>query len=336
MFNHCIVGAGASGILLILLLIESRHVYPKDIALIDPQLDGGDLTRKWYPVISNTPWSVTINAIRKFLPSLTIPTWALEMQMEKPTPVGKISRLLVDLLAPYRNEIKYFQASAQTVNWSNGTWIITLSNGNTLQSGKVHLTFGSESKSLSYPVPSIPLEIALDSRKLSDYIRGDETVVVFGTAHSGTLVLKNLVDSAVKKVYALHTGTAAFKWARDGEYDGLKLEAAAIADDIVHLKYPAIQLIPLSEVDRLPPSSTLDWVIYAIGFQSRKSCKILVDGSEIDSTLYDGRSGRLTNAPNAWGFGIAYPSLAPDAIHWDVGISSFLEHIHRQIPQILS
>ena len=37
-----------------------------------------------------------------------------------------------------------------------------------------------------------------------------------------------------------------------------------------------------------------------------------------------------------WGFGIAYPSQAPDGIHWDVGVSSFLEHIHGQTSSIVS
>jgi hypothetical protein len=35
--------------------------------------------------------------------------------------------------------------------------------------------------------------------------------------------------------------------------------------------------------------------------------------------------------PNAWGFGIAYPSQAPDGIHFDVGVASFIEHISNNI-----
>jgi hypothetical protein len=75
-------------------------------------------------------------------------------------------------------------------------------------------------------------------------------------------------------------------------------------------------------------------VIYAIGFQPSAGTTISLDGSPI-MTGYDGKTGALTNVPRAWGFGIAYPSQAPDGVHWDVGISSFLDHMAAQVSSIV-
>ena len=73
----------------------------------------------------------------------------------------------------------------------------------------------------------------------------------------------------------------------------------------------------------------MDWVIYAIGFEANKNIKC-----EIDLTKYDKTSGKILNTENAYGFGIAYPSLAPDSIHVDVGVYSFIEHIQKQLEDI--
>ena len=73
-----------------------------------------------------------------------------------------------------------------------------------------------------------------------------------------------------------------------------------------------------------------DWVIYSIGFETTQI------SSNIDLTKYDNTTGKILETDNAYGFGIAYPSLAPDSIHVDVGIISFVEHIQKQIQLLLT
>ena len=51
----CIIGSGAAGILL-LLNLQKANVPASKILIIDPHHDGGDLTRKWGSVRSNTIW----------------------------------------------------------------------------------------------------------------------------------------------------------------------------------------------------------------------------------------------------------------------------------------
>jgi cation diffusion facilitator CzcD-associated flavoprotein CzcO len=329
MYRQCIIGAGISGILLILLLIQTHHIPPDSIVIIDPHFDGGALTRSWAPVTSNTPWSVTYKALKRYLSSYEFPEWATTLPMDQPTPVSKISALVMDLIKPHLKSIKCIKGYVSQVSWANNTWSVTVG-PTTIGSQKIHFTFGSSPKSLDLPTPSIPLEIALDSRRLQDYIQPNQKVLVFGTAHSGTLIIRNLTNLGAQ-VTAVYSGSTPFKWARDGEYDGVKLEAAEIADDIVHLKYPSVKLLPLGEFIL----TEADWVVYAIGFEQDNRLVVLVDGQQTTYSKYNGWTGKLADVPNAWGFGIAYPSLAPDAVHRDVGISSFVEHINRQLTSIL-
>ena len=53
MNNICIIGAGVTGLSLLLLLQESG-IDPSKIVVIDPHFDGGDLARKWTTIQSNT------------------------------------------------------------------------------------------------------------------------------------------------------------------------------------------------------------------------------------------------------------------------------------------
>jgi hypothetical protein len=69
------------------------------------------------------------------------------------------------------------------------------------------------------------------------------------------------------------------------------------------------------------------YVVYAIGFETR-----YIEIENIDSTKYDSKTGKITD--NIYGFGIAYPSSAPDNIHYDVGVYAFMEHILNQIENI--
>jgi hypothetical protein len=68
-----------------------------------------------------------------------------------------------------------------------------------------------------------------------------------------------------------------------------------------------------------------------MGFQPRL-VDIRIDGTLRSPTEYNGTTGKMYYG--AWGFGIAYPNLAPDGIHRDVSVAAFLEHMKRQIPEI--
>lgn len=327
MTDICIVGAGATGLLLLLLLQEAGADLSR-VTMIDPQFDGGDLARKWAGVVSNTPWSKTIDSLRVFCPSLSLQL----KEQDSTTPLIDIAHLLRGLAKPLLKHVRKIQGRVIQSDYNSDTqrWTTRVGTGS-VTSSKLILAQGSEPKSMDLPIPSIPLEIALDESRLKHYVKPGEKTIVFGTMHSGTLVINNLAALGAE-VTAYYKSEQPFYWARDMAYDGIKADAADIADKIVAGDIK-VTLVPTTNTAQVIRSSyDADWVVYAMGFSPR-DVPISINGLQYSEKEY-GEDGRLTNAP-AWGFGIAYPNRAPDGVHWDVSVASFLEHMKRQIPSIL-
>lgn len=327
--NICIIGAGVTGLSTLLLLQESG-VDMSQVTIIDPHFDGGDLARKWTAVQSNTPWSKTINALLNHCPSLKIDS---KFELTQTTPLVEIANLLRNLVK--WETVNRIQGSVTKANYNSESRAWTLFvDKQEITTKKLILAQGSEPKRMDISIPSIPLEIAIDANRLKHLIKKGEKVLVFGTLHSGTLVIRNLVEAGAR-VVAYYNSAEPFYWDRDGVYDGIKAEAADIADDIVAGKIP-VELVQINDTSKLIRTShNAEWVVYSMGFVPRNTIELRVD-SVIKSTLsYDGKNGSLNEVPAAWGFGVAYPNLAPDGIHWDVSVAAFLEHIKLQIPDLL-
>jgi len=333
MTSICIIGAGATGILLLLLLQEAG-VDVTNISIVDPYFDVGDLARKWTSVISNTPWSKTIDSLRAACPSLAIPVRA---DADSTTPLVEIAHLLRSLVSPVLQRVKQIQGHVLQSNYdtSKQLWMTVVNVGGTqqtIETSKLILTQGSEPKTMNLPIPSIPLEIALDISRVKQYVKRGEKILVFGTMHSGTLVIQNLVSLGAE-VIGYYQSEKPFYWARDGAYDGIKADAADIADKIVAGNLP-VTLVPTKDTAQvIRTSHSAQWTVFAMGFTPRL-VEMRVDGTQCSSSEYDEHSGRILGAP-AWGFGIAYPNRAPDGIHWDVSVASFLEHMKQQLPKII-
>ena len=112
--NICIIGAGVTGLSLLLLLQESGADLSK-IIIIDPHFDGGDLARKWTAVQSNTPWSKTLDAIKATCPSLKLPDFPDTNASSK---LVEIAALLRNLAAPTLKKVQQIQGTALKVNYS--------------------------------------------------------------------------------------------------------------------------------------------------------------------------------------------------------------------------
>lgn len=332
MKTTCIVGAGIANLLLILLLQESGADLSK-LTIIDPFFDGGDLIRKWTTVLSNTPWSKTIDALKNACPSLTITS---STDPAACTPLIEIAHLIRTLAeAPLKKTLQV-QGTVASADYNTEAkeWTVqAMVNGSlqTIRAQQLILAPGGEPKTMNLAMPSIPLEIAFDTQRLSHYIKPGDAVLVFGTMHSGTLVIRNLAAVGAA-VTAYYTSPEPFYWDRNGDYDGIKGEAATIADDIVAGKIP-VTLVPIKDTAAvIRTSRTAKWVVYAMGLTPR-TIKLSVDTLphtlEISET-----TGKFKDLP-AWGFGVAYPNRAPDGVHWDVGVTPFLDHMKTQIPDIL-
>jgi cation diffusion facilitator CzcD-associated flavoprotein CzcO len=318
----CIIGSGAAGLLL-LYNLEKNGIPPEQVVLVDPNLCGGDLSEKWSHVRSNTLWSQLLNAVP--YPE-TLPENYSNLDPNSPCPLRHYIKYLKDATKSYMKNCELHSTYATKV-WQEGKWYIQIKHQEVpLEVDVLLLATGSEPKYLDLPYPSISLSTALHKENLSFHVKKGDHILVFGTAHSATLIVKNLLDcgAAVTNFYA---SAKPFYFDRDGDYDGLKQDAAEIADKILSKELP-VKLFSIHDTSNvIRQTKKVDGVVYAIGFESRNPFGL----KEYDST-----SGQLKGCTNAWGFGIAYPNKAPDGVHFDVSIPAFQVHIQRQMPNILS
>ena len=316
----CIIGSGAAGLLL-LYNLEKGGIRPEQVIVIDPHLCGGDLNEKWYCVRSNTVWRQLLEAV-----PYTSEKWS-SLNPDEPCLLSNYIEYLKDAVKSYLNNCEVHCTYATKVWNENSTWNIKLKTSETpLTADVLLLATGSEPKHLDLPYPSIPLSVALNKEKLSSYVKPKQHILLFGTAHSASLIAKNIVDlgATVTNFYA---SPKPFYFDRDGEYDGLKQDAAQIADRILANEFP-VKLVPIQDTAAvIRQTKSVDAVIYAIGFEARDPFGL---------NQYDGQTGQIQGYTTAWGFGIAYPNVAPDGIHRDVSIPAFQAHIQKQMPNILS
>lgn len=321
----CILGTGAAGLLL-LLNFEKQNINPKWITVIDPTHNGGDLSKKWLHVRSNTTWRQILDAVPSSACSLQ--PW-IDLQPDEPVELKHVIEYLRHTTKIYMSQTVLRTDTVTHVEQEGSAWKITLQHAKQpLSFDLVFFCQGAEPKTLDLPYPSIPLDIALDANHLSDHVKEGQHILLFGTAHSGTLVVKNLSALGVK-ITNFYANEKPFQYDRDGDYDGLKQEAAVIADSILRGDYPNVSLESVHDTSAvIRASRTADACIYACGFEPR------IIHPSIKS--YNGETGRIEGTTNAWGFGIAYPNRAPDGIHWDVSVPAFQTHIQKQMPDILA
>ena len=319
----CIVGFGAAGILLFLRLVEAK-IPAEAISIFDPYLDGGDLRRKWSTVKSNTTW----RQVRDLFPHVECKEPWSSLDLSQPCSLYYLIEFLLYIAKSKLQEADIHTQRVDSIEQDtiSKQWKISTKKQNFVFDF-LFLTTGSEPKSLDLPYPSIPLEIALHKDLIKDYVLPGETIALFGSAHSGVLIAENLTCCSAEVLFFYATSKP-FSFDKDGEYDGLKEDAAEIAQKILKGEYSNIQLVSIQDIGTvLRKSKSITKTIFAIGFESRNTFGI---------KGYDGYTGKLTGVERGWGFGIAYPNKAQDELHWDVSIPAFDKHIQNQIPDILS
>lgn len=325
MKSICIVGSGAAG-LLVLYNLEKNGVDPTQITIVDPTHNGGDLQYKWPTVRSNTTWRQIFEAVPArtsfAIPYCTIPP-------DQPVELKYVIRYLLDVTQDYKTKCLLRTDKVKSAIYENARWKFQFEKKQLSQTfDVVFFCQGSEPKSLDLPYPSIPLEIALDQRRLSEYVKPKQHVLLFGTAHSSSLIVKNLSDLGAR-VTNFYATEQPFYFASEGHYDGVKHDAEEIARDISNGVYPNVTLESVHDMSAvIRASKSAEACIYACGFEARMI--------QPELKRYDGNTGRIENTTNAWGFGIAYPNKAADGVHWDVSVPAFQSHIQAQMPDILA
>ena len=324
-YDITIIGFGVTGMLLLAILKKEQF---QNICIIDPYFDGGDLIRLWGDVLSNIPLQKSIDALK-----LIDPNYTLQQDLYDPTkitPLHVVAHMVKNFTKPFLQDVDIYESTVKKLLYKD-LWTITTEN-ETIYSKSILLCQGSEPKKIKCSIPSIPLHIALNKNLLKSYLKPKDKVLLFGTSHSGVLALENLEDLKIQTT-AIYKGAKPFTFATE-DYDGIKEEAERIAKQILNNTYTHIQLYHINNVEKIiKASKEADWLINSIGFEAR-NIETYVNDSSVSLKIYDSKTGILLQCPKAYGFGIAYPSLAPDNSHVDVGLYVFVEHIKKQIPNL--
>jgi glycine/D-amino acid oxidase-like deaminating enzyme len=315
MYKLAIVGLGPAGIFAL------AHLPPemlKDVIVFEPSAVGGALATEYSAVVANIPKSFIVTAF------CSIPRWSalsfkhLDKYADDACPLlGDVVKQLRELIAPDLRAVAYHSERVTSFNQENKVWKLKTLRGNLFEVQKLIMATGAAPKILDLPKPIIPLHVALTPQLLESYVTSNDRVVVFGTAHSGTLALHNLRNAGVKNLIGIFKGEKPFFFARDGFSEGIKQESAAIADDLLAKGWAhLISFTDFPAAHRAVCEATT--VVYAMGFE---------------------RGVALPAGENVWGFGIGYPSsyTGPDGQSYpDVGFGGFISAINEALPSLLT
>ena len=332
-----IIGLGPAGIFALALMPDAVL---KDVVVFEPAAIGGDLATKYAAVVANIPKSAIIAALR------SVPRWEstvfpfLDSYADDVCPpLGVVAKQLRTLVTPLLREIVFQASKVIQITANSANYTIKTSTNQLFEVQKIIVCTGAEPRSMNLPLPTIPLHVALTPALLCAHVGSHDSVVVFGTAHSGTLVLKNLKEAGVHNITAVYKGTTPFVYARDGESEGIKQESAAIADEIKAGTWASQTPALLSYGDfatvyRAVHASTA--VVYACGFNKGVLELQHTDGTTVQYA-HDG-SRFINGPPGVFGFGLGFPSLytGNDGKQYpDIGFGGFIAAIKSELTAIL-
>jgi len=324
-----LVGFGVAGQLLLshILQIVPKH----QVCIVDPDFIGGDLARDYRAVTTNTMIGQKIESLKESWPSIAT---ALAKRGEL-TDCVLLSDLIHDIRESshdYARGCKQIYDTVKDISWSaeTKTWTLNFQSRPSHTTSIVCICTGMEPRQEDYGIPIIPLRIALDPVALKQTVSDGQHVIVFGSSHSATLILKSLHELSISTTCIHHTKTP-FKYDRDGNYGGIKQESAVIADAILRGEYKALTLVALSDVKGLSNAiRRADWCIQAVGFSPRIPNIIGIDSQPV----WDPATGLTDQMTHIQCYGACVPNktLVGTIAYPDISVGAFVDQIGVRWP----
>lgn len=343
-YDLIVVGAGPAGISAIGALLDYNKVNPKNILWIDPEFTIGRI--KNYPCV---PSNTQVRFFLKYFTSCksfdhTLSNKALspmkQLDQNKWCPLGYLIeplQLLTDHLKTKVNSVIGMVTRIQQ-DKKNG-WLLEINHANIIMSKRVILATGSCPKRLTLSGPQeIPLDVAFNPSELKDWIQPEDTVAIFGNAHSGILAIKNVSALPVKHIYNFYKTPVLYTQRHKGKifnnFRGIKSATAEWAKNNLEKRNSNLVTALYSNEENIKKYIGLcDKVIYAIGFEPNK---IIGIHENTGTCTYDETTGII--APGLFGIGIAFPEGYTDPMGlWEhrVGLMSFVTYAKKMIPRWL-
>lgn len=333
--KYAVLGCGVAGTLVCLELLHSG-VDPSQILLIDTHFDGGSLGRNWGGIQSNTTWSQIKTAMENY-PSArnAIDRLSEKYQDTNTCSLHDLSWILFESLQVYTSKCEVVVGRCEKIQQDGEGWKLYFQSKSFFVE-TVFLCQGGKQKELDYGKPILQLETIFDLDRCKRYIQPNDVVTVFGTAHSGTLALRNLLTTGCR-IFAVYRGSTPFVFARDNNYDGIKQESAEIADAIQATKPHQLQFVHANDIPMLFKAvQRSKWILNCTGFETNSLPILTNENQPLSEFHYSPETAEI--APNVYGFGLAYPGVTTveGKVYKDVSIPSFVEQIRRVLPSILS
>jgi hypothetical protein len=339
--SMAVIGLGPAGCIF-LASLPPEFLTPS-LVVFNSGCIGGDLARHYGCVLANLTCREIENALR------TVPTWKtadMTTLTSKYAPdscplLSDACKMIRQLTIPILSKITLQNAHVKEIHKFGDCWELRTEAGEKQIFKKVILCTGAVPKQMDIPKPHIPLDVGLCEGFLRSFVEPTARITVFGTAHSGTLILRNLKNIGCKNVTAIYRGKNPFRFARDGDTEGIKQESAVIADEILSGAWGSLTpaMVNADDIQAvLRKSIECDYVVYAIGFQSKFPTIYLEHSIKVNAgNNYDNKTGKIIEG--IWGFGIGFPStyVTPQGtVASDVGFGPFAAHINSCMPAILS
>lgn len=328
--NITIIGFGVAGQFL---LSHITHVVQThSVAIIDPDFLGGDLQRHYHSINSNTTIQQAIDVFNMLPPiwsqasksiaenrdtASTVPLGILASEMHA------IGRSLLSKCICYYDTLNQSQWNSEKKHW-----ILTLASGTVYTTDILCFCSGIVPRQEDYGIPTIPLYKALDSSALKQVLRKEDKVIVIGSSHSSTLVLKNLQE--IPSIQTTCIYRSPFNYARDGHRSGIKEESAKIADSIQAGEYTHLTMVPSTDLSKLSKAfRTSSWIVQATGFQA--SIPPCLDSSGINYPLnWDPHTGKSLTMESVYAFGACVTNE-----QGDISLGAFAEQLQTRLPSLL-
>lgn len=338
LYQWAIIGAGPAGIATVGQLLDSA-VKPEEIIWIDPHFSVGDFGLLWRNVPSNTKVSLFLKFLQT-CQSFEYQHCAEDFVLNKANPhktcqLGLMVEPLLWVTNTLRKKIFSLEDYAENISLSDRQWKIQLRKNSTLAAKNVVLAVGAEAKHLNYSMPEIiPLQDAMDDQRIHQHCNKQDTVAVFGSSHSAMLVLRNLVESGVRRIINFYRTPLRYavyleNWILFDD-TGLKGPTAEWAREYIDGKLPEnLERIYFNEenVEHFLPQC--DKVVYAVGF-ARRTLPVI---EKMGHVSYIEECGII--APGLFGIGIAFPEgkYNPLGIYeYRVGLWKFMDYLQRVMP----
>ncbi|MEB3023827.1 FAD/NAD(P)-binding protein [[Mycobacterium] crassicus] len=334
--SWAVIGAGPAGIAAVGKLLD-HGVAGEEIVWIDPDFAAGDFGTKWHAVPGNTQVSLFLdylNASPSFRFAEAPPFELNNIDPQQTCLLGVVAEPLVWISQHLCERVKPVKAVATELALRNRQWIIR-TDTDEIVAKNVILAVGSTPKKLDHPhVEEIPIEVALDPKKLENLSLDGATIAVFGSSHSTMVALPNLLATPARKLVNFYQSPTKYAVYFDDyiQFDdtGLKGKAAQWARENIDGTLPErLERYWVNSPEFSDQLQACTHAVYTVGF-ARRQLPATPQWGTLD---YDPSNGIL--APGLFGVGIAFPEYRTDpfgAGQYRIGLSKFMQRLESALP----